>query len=59
MRITTATFPERRDGQLALAQQYSRADELVFGKKRAITFLDPNGNKFARAEPEKGVVMTR
>ncbi len=59
VRITTATFPERRDGQLALAQQYSRADELVNGKKRAINFLDPNGNKFARAEPDKGVVMTR
>ncbi len=59
VRITTATFPERRDGQLALAQQYTRADQLVYGKKRAITFLDPNGIKFAQAEPDKGVVMTR
>jgi hypothetical protein len=59
VRITTATFPERRDGQLALAQQYTRADELVNGKKRAITFLDPNGNPFAHNDPEKGVVLTR
>ncbi len=59
VRIAAATFPERRDGQLALAQQYARADEIVRGRKRAISFLDPGGNRFARADPEKGVVMTR
>jgi hypothetical protein len=32
---------------------------MVQGHKRAITFLDPAGNRFARADPEKGVVMTR
>lgn len=52
-------FPERRDGQLAFAQQYTRADEIVQGKKRAISFLDPGGKSFAKADPAKGVAMTR
>lgn len=59
VRIAAATFPQRRDGQLALAQQYARADEVVLGRKRSISFLDPDGNQFARADPEKGVMMTR
>ena len=59
VRVVAATFPERRDGQLAFAQQYARADEMVEGRKRAISFLDPAGNRFARADPQKGVVMTR
>jgi hypothetical protein len=59
VKIATAIFPERRDGQLALAQQYARAVEIVQGRKRAISFLDPSGNRFAKADPEKGVVMTR
>jgi hypothetical protein len=58
VRISAATFPQRRIGQLALAQQYARADEIVQGHKRAITFLDPDGNPFAKADPEKGVMMT-
>lgn len=59
VQISDKTFPERRAGQLALAQQYAHADEIVQGHKRAITFLDPSGSKFAHADPEKGVVMTR
>lgn len=59
VRITASAFPQRRDGQLALAQQYARADEIVQGRKRAISFLDPDGNRFARADPAKGVAMTR
>jgi hypothetical protein len=59
VRIAAATFPARRDGQLAFAQEYARADEIVQGHKRAITFLDPDGNRFAKADPEKGVMMTR
>ena len=58
VRVTTG-FPERRDGQLAFAQQYARADAIVLGRKRAISFLDPAGKSFAKADPEKGVVMTR
>ena len=52
-------FPERRMGQMALAQQYARADEIVSGKKRPISFLDPQGQKFAHSDAVKGVVMTR
>jgi hypothetical protein len=59
VRISAATFPERRDGQLALAQQYTRADAIVEGRKRTISFLDAAGNRFAQADPAKGVVMTR
>jgi hypothetical protein len=56
--VSAAGFPERRDGQLAWAQQYARADEIVQGKKRIINFSDPGGVRFARAD-DKGVVMTR
>ncbi|MBI3569375.1 MAG: hypothetical protein HY084_14340 [Gemmatimonadetes bacterium] len=54
-----AMLPQRRAGQLALAQQYARADEIVLGRKRRISFLDPDGKEFAVADPEKGVMMTR
>jgi hypothetical protein len=59
VKIAAATFPERRDGQLALAQQYARADAIVEGRKRAISFLDPQGTVFARANPATGVSMAR
>ena len=59
VRIASAAFPQRREGQLALAQQYARADEIVEGRKRAINFLDPDGNRFARSDPANGVAMTR
>jgi len=59
VRVGAAGFPQRRDGQLALAQQFARADEIVQGKKRAISFLDPGGSEFARADPAKGVSMSR
>lgn len=55
----TGTFPDLRQGQLALAQQYARADAIVFGSKRALVFLDPSGNRFAEADPNTGVMMTR
>ena len=56
--VPAVSFPERRDGQLAFAQQYARADEIVQGKKRIINFNDPTGVRFARSD-DKGVVMTR
>lgn len=59
VRIAAATFPERRDGQLALAQQYARADAIVQGRRRKVTFLDAGGVSFASADPDKGVTMTR
>ena len=57
--VQAKTFPERRDGQLAFAQQFARADEIVMGRKRAISFIDPGGVQFAKADPVTGVVMTR
>ncbi len=59
VRMSPAAFPQKREGQLALAQQYARADEIVEGRKRAINFLDPDGNRFARSDPANGVAMTR
>ncbi len=59
VQIAAAMFPEQRAGQMALAQRYAGADEIVHGRKRAINFLDPSGSRFARADPAKGVVMTR
>jgi hypothetical protein len=59
VQISATAFPQRRAGQLTLAQQYSRADAIIQGHQRAIGFLDPRGNPFARAEPNRGVVMTR
>ena len=59
VRVPEKSFPERRDGQLALAQQYARADEMVNGRKRLINFIDPNGLPFAMADPATGVVLTR
>src|SRR5665213_2104724 len=59
VKIAPNMFPDRRMGQIALAQQYARADEIVNGSKRAISFIDPSGQKFAAADPQKGVVMTR
>lgn len=59
VRVSVAGFPQQREGQLALAQQYARADAIVEGRKRAISFLDPDGNRFARADPALGVMLTR
>jgi hypothetical protein len=56
--VPAKLFPERRDGQLAWAQQYARADEIVQHRRRIINFSDPAGVRFARSD-EKGVVMTR
>lgn len=59
VQIPAATFPSRREGLLAFAQQYARADEIVQRRKRAISFLDPTGSLFAQADPAKGVMLTR
>lgn len=59
VQVDAATLPQRREGQLALAQQYARADEIVLGRKRAISFLEADGSPFAKADPARGVMMTR
>lgn len=50
-----ATWPQEREGQIALAQQFARADEIIEGKKRRIVFHDPSGRVFARADGVTGV----
>jgi hypothetical protein len=54
----TAIWPERRDGQLALAQQYARADGMIEGKKRNIMFYDPTKSLYAKSDAA-GVVMVK
>ncbi len=54
-----ATFPVREEGQLALVQQFTRADEIVEGRKRRIFYYNPNGKLFAQADGVKGVVLVR
>jgi hypothetical protein len=53
-----ALWPERRAGQLAAAQQYARAVDVVEGRKRDISFFDPSGTLYAKATAE-GVVMVK
>jgi hypothetical protein len=51
-------FPAQLDGQLALAQQFARADEIVEGRKRRMVFYDPQGRIFARSDGVLGVSLT-
>jgi hypothetical protein len=52
-----ATFPVRPEGQLALVQQFTQADEIVEGRKRRIFFYNPNGKLFAQTDGVRGVVL--
>lgn len=52
-----ATFPVLEAGQLALAERFARADEIVEGRKRRIFFYNPNGKLFAQADGVRGVVL--
>lgn len=54
-----ATFPVREEGQLALVQQFTRADEILEGRKRRIFFYNPNGKLFAQADGVRGVVLVK
>jgi hypothetical protein len=54
-----ATFPVREEGQLALVQQFTRADEIVEGRKRRIFYYNPNGKLFAQADGVRGVVLVK
>lgn len=53
-----ASWPQRKVGQLALAQQYAHAVEIVEGARRNIKFLDPAGTQFAKADAA-GVTMLK
>ena len=54
-----AAFPVREAGQLALAQQFTNADEIVEGRKRRLYFYNPQGKLFAQADGVRGVVLVR
>jgi len=54
-----ATFPLLPEGQIALAQQFARADEIVEGKKRRIFFHNPSGKVFAQSDGVTGVTVVK
>lgn len=54
-----ATFPLLPEGQIALAQQFARADEIVEGKKRRIFFHNPSGKVFAQSDGVTGVTIAK
>ena len=51
------TFPTQIEGQLALVQQFTRADEMVEGRKRRIFFYNPSGRVFAKSDGGLGVAL--
>ena len=54
-----ATFPLLEQGQIALAQQFARADEIVEGRKRRIFFYNPSGRIFAQSDGVTGVTVIK
>lgn len=51
-------WPDQRAGQLAAAQQYARAQEIVDGTRRPISFYNPDGQLYAKSDAN-GVMMMR
>jgi hypothetical protein len=54
-----ATFPIQPDGQVMLARQFARADEVVNGRKRRIVFHSPSGRKFAQSDAVTGLTVVQ
>lgn len=54
-----ASFPLKEEGQIALAQQLARADEIITGRKRRIFFYNPNGKVFAQSDGVTGVTVVK
>lgn len=54
-----ATFPLLEEGQVALAQQFARADEIVEGRRRRIFFYNPSGRIFAQSDGVTGVTVVK
>jgi hypothetical protein len=59
VKLSIDAYPQRREGQIAFAQRYARADSTTLGRKRTIRFLAPDGQLFAMADGAVGVVMKR
>ena len=55
--FTAAAFPLRDDGQRALVERFSQADELVEGRKRRISFYNPNGRLFAQTDGAGNLIL--
>lgn len=54
-----ANFPVEPEGQVMLAMQFARADEIVEGRKRRILFHNPNGRLFAQSDGITGLTAVR
>lgn len=54
-----ATFPVQPEGQVMLAMQFARADELVIGRKRRIFFHSPSGRMFAQSDAVTGLTVVK
>ncbi len=49
------SWPSRTEGQELLVRQFTRADEIVEGRKRRINFFSPDGRLFAVADAVTGL----
>jgi hypothetical protein len=54
-----ATFPVQPEGQVMLAMQFARADEVVNGRKRRIFFHLPSGRMFAQSDGVTGLTVVK
>lgn len=54
-----ATFPVQPEGQVMLAMQFARADEVVNERKRRIFFHTPSGRLFAQSDGVTGLTVVK
>lgn len=54
-----ATFPVQPEGQVMLAMQFARADEVVTGRKRRMFFHTPSGRMFAQSDGVTGLTVVK
>ena len=54
-----ATFPVQPEGQVMLAMQFARADEVVNNRKRRIFFHTPSGRMFAQSDGVTGLTVVK
>lgn len=54
-----ATFPVQPEGQVMLAMQFARADEVLVGRKRRIFFHGPSGRMFAQSDAVTGLTVVK
>jgi len=54
-----ATFPVQPEGQVMLAMQFARADEVANNRKRRIFFHTPSGRMFAQSDGVTGLTVVK